>query len=1029
MDRSSVLTPRLPARAGARWRELPLRPLGGLLLLGLLVGAAAAELRSSAGQAWLFSRVAGEAAYEAAPGPSPAIRFGADGPYDRRLGYARIGEFVERLGPRGFRVVAQARWSPRMLALVDLGLPPLYRERVQAGLVVADQGGAALFQAAWPRRVYTSLSAVPPLVVDTLLFIENREVLDPLAPRRNPAVEWDRLALAVAGRLGVGGASLGGSTLATQIEKYRHSPDGLTDSPGEKLRQMTAASLRAYREGPDTRDARHRIVVDYLNTVPLAAVPGEGEIFGLGDGLLGWFGRDLGEQSLVLSGSRASAAERGDAYRHVLALLVSVRRPTDLLARDRDALERIVDRYLVALRAEGVIEPELFAAATAARLRFRGDGVPRSATDYVLDKATLTVRADLAHALGLTVYDLDRLDLAVDTTLDGEVQRRVTERLLELSRPENAAAAGLLGPRLLAGRADTRELVTSFSLYERTGDANLLRVQVDTLAQPFNVSEGIRLDLGSTAKLRTLVHYLTLVARLHERYAGLAPEQIRALAPSARDAIGHFVVEAMAADPELRLDALLDLALERSYSASSGERFFTGGGSHRFQNFDARHEGRRMTLRAAFRDSVNLPFVRLMRDVVDHEIAAGVPDADAVLADASHPARRAYLERFAERTSRERLASLHARYAGLDREARLARLAGSIPRPTATRLAVAFRSVRPEADAAALSAFLAEHAPGRGADAARAADLHERYPRERFSLVDRAYLARLHPLELWLATALEAQPELSLADVLAISGPAREEGSGWLFRTRHKRAQDRAIRIELEREAFEAIYVDWRAAGYPFAGLVPSLATAIGTSGDRPSALSELLGILLSDGFRLPSRRLGELRFAEGTPYETRLAPAAGSAARVLPREVALAVRALLFDVVEHGTALRARNAFRAADGTPLPVRVGGKTGTGDNRDKRFAPGGHLVASRARSRTATFAFVIDDRFFGVITTHVLGEESASHSFTSSLPAQIFKVLAPELRPLVAPVPDRPVLQAADPGAAPAEPRSPAPGRV
>ena len=63
----------------------------------------------------------------------------------------------------------------------------------------------------------------------------------------------------------------GGSTLATQIEKYRHSPEGRTASIPEKFRQMASASLRAYLDGPDTQRARERIVVDYLNTVPLSA--------------------------------------------------------------------------------------------------------------------------------------------------------------------------------------------------------------------------------------------------------------------------------------------------------------------------------------------------------------------------------------------------------------------------------------------------------------------------------------------------------------------------------------------------------------------------------------------------------------------------------------------------------------------------------------------------------------------------------------------------------------------------------------
>ncbi|MFP3335141.1 transglycosylase domain-containing protein, partial [Pseudomonas sp. SIMBA_064] len=87
------------------------------------------------------------------------------------------------------------------------------------------------------------------LVSNSLLFIENRDLLDPTQPQANPAVDWPRFAKAawsqVAKTLHLPGQSAGGSTLATQLEKYRHSPDGLTVSGAEKLRQMFSAGVRA----------------------------------------------------------------------------------------------------------------------------------------------------------------------------------------------------------------------------------------------------------------------------------------------------------------------------------------------------------------------------------------------------------------------------------------------------------------------------------------------------------------------------------------------------------------------------------------------------------------------------------------------------------------------------------------------------------------------------------------------------------------------------------------------------------------
>jgi hypothetical protein len=81
-------------------------------------------------------------------------------------------------------------------------------------------------------------------------------------------------------------------------------------------------------------------------------------------------------------------------------------------------------------------------------------------------------------------------------------------------------------------------------------------------------------------------------------------------------------------------------------------------------------------------------------------------------------------------------------------------------------------------------------------------------------------------------------------------------------------------------------------------------------------------------------------------------------------------------------------------------VPVGGKTGTGDNRYEVHAPGGRTIDSRVINRTATFVFVIGDRFFGTVTAFVPGPEAASYRFTSSLPVQIFKDLGPLLVSLV-----------------------------
>jgi len=353
------------------------RRAGYLLAFGLallvLAGIAAYELIASPFQAMLLADYAKRLSYQSAPGPSDRIRFPTSGPYDIRLGYVGLPDFRKRLEARGYLVSQQARLSPEMdkLAAYSLFLP--YREKTSAGLTLNDCAGAPFYQFASPRKTYVDFAAVPPVVANTLLFIENRELLDPNHPQRNPAVEWDRLAQAILEKMvkivQPGRNVPGGSTLATQIEKYRHSPDGLTMTAGDKLRQMASASVRAYLDGTDTRVTRRRIVLDYLNTVPLAAAPGFGEVHGIGDGLSAWFGLDFDQVNSQLK-QAAPTPESARAYKHVLGLLISQRKPSRYLTKGRKELDTLADVHLGLLADAGVISAAFRDMARAEKIEF-----------------------------------------------------------------------------------------------------------------------------------------------------------------------------------------------------------------------------------------------------------------------------------------------------------------------------------------------------------------------------------------------------------------------------------------------------------------------------------------------------------------------------------------------------------------------------------------------------------------------------------------------------------------------------------
>ncbi len=994
-----------PASAGShRYLYVTLGIL--LVLLGVtLATLLVAEARTSHFQAQELSRYAGTLRYSMAPGRSDRIRFPSHGPFDERLGYTRLPEFEQRLIDSGYDITHQARFSRALMEYTERGFFAPYAEKTQAGLTLSECRGETLYQFRHPQRQYAHFDAVPPLVVQTLLFIENRHLLDESTPYANPAVDWPRFTKAAFSQMGraldMPGQSSGGSTLATQMEKYRHSPRGRTDSPMEKLRQMVSASVRSYQHGPQTLTARQDVALHYLNTVPLAAAPGYGEVHGLGDGLWIWFGSDFEQLNQALAPATdkpADLAAAGLALRQVTALMIAQRRPSWYLAEGRPHLERLTDSYLRLMAESAWISLALSQAALRQRLSFRDFSQDPVRLRVEQDKGLQMARQRLATLLGTSLYDLDRVDFQARTTLNGALQNEVTAYLHRLADPEFAAEIGLLGERLLS--SDKTEAVRySFTLLERSDDGFRVRVQTDNTGQPFDINEGSKLELGSTAKLRVLATYLEVVAELHQRHAGQPGEVLRAIEVDRQDTLSRWVLDQLAAKPDLSLHELLQAAMERRYSASPAEAFFTGGGRHTFNNFRREDNGRNPTLSEAMRESLNLPFIRLMRDLVRYSTHQREPRSTLLENDAD-PRRQEYLARFADRQSQVFLQRFWRKYQGQGSEARLTAFLGGL-QLSAPRLAAVHRYLFPEADRDTFAAFLHEWLPeGSRLDDRQLEALYARYAPEALTLSDQGYVARVHPLELWLVGYLLDHPGASLAEATAASREQRQEIYGWLFKTRHRSARDVRIRTMLEVEAFVDLHRRWQRLGYPFDHLVPSLATAIGSSGDRPAALAELVGIILNDGVRLPTLRIDTLQFAVDTPYETHWLPADEQRYRVMAPEVAAVLRETLSQVVEGGTARRLQGSFTLENGELLAM--GGKTGTGNNRIESVSRSGQVINSQARNRTATYVFFLGDDHFGTLTAYVPGSESDSFRFTSALPVQVLKGMEPILRPYLTP---------------------------
>jgi membrane peptidoglycan carboxypeptidase len=980
-------------------QDAPFRPPLGLLVV-IVFTLAWMESETSTLQSRALAWVASESTSQLVPGRNadPLVR--PDGPYDRELGYSKIDTFVDNLENNGFEIVAQATASPMLRRLTEFGITPPYKEKGRTGLQIVDAYQRPFYTVQSPERGFDSFEDIPKILVDSLLFIENRRLLAPAASM-NPAVEWPRLARATiewgSSRLSDGDRAAGGSTLATQLEKLRHSPAGQTSSAREKLRQMASASLRAYVEGADTAASRRTLIADYLNTIKLAAVPGHGEVVGLPMGMVLWYGVDYRDAAKLLNApavDEQQLAEKAVAYRQALGLILAANRPYLFLVKDPQALRVRIDRFLVLLADSRVITRRLRDRALVADPTFT-PGRLQSISPSSLQRAEARPeRVQMLKLLGVdSLYEIDRIDARATTTTYDDVERRV-QALLDSVRDADSETTKRLRRIGLLNDEDPGALTVSFSMYERTDNANKLRLYADTERASSAVDESVMLDLGSTSKLRVLTTYLELLSDLYD-YENIAVEEL-----DQRDVLGGWAFDRRVAYPNESRREFLGAAMKRRYSASPDERFFTGGGLHRFGNFKDDDDDSRFSVRNATRHSINLVFVRLMHDIVSHRIHGIDTETRGILDQLDHPLRRAYLERAALTEGAQLVRKAYRRNQGL-RGDEMRAVAFEERPPTPRRAAIAIRYMETELSVEDFATEMMRFGTGMKPwllSADTLAEMYRDYDPAQFDRAELAYLSGIDWLELWTMKTMGVEPGIGIGRLMELSATERTQSFAWLYRTRRKSAQDRRIKSELEVDVFTWMHAQWKRQGYPFGRLVPSLATALGASADRPAALAELMGIIQADGMRLPRQRFERIRLGANTPYDTIAIPVPAKSVRVMGVEVARILKVALIDVATYGTARRCGAMVNGPQGRQLAI--GGKTGTGDHARKTTDAEGNVISEVAVSRSGMFPFLIGDRYFGAVTVFVKGSESEHYEFTSSLATEIFSLLKTEVEDVI-----------------------------
>ncbi len=338
-------------------------------------------------------------------------------------------------------------------------------------------------------------------------------------------------------------------------------------------------------------------------------------------------------------------------------------------------------------------------------------------------------------------------------------------------------------------------------------------MQTDSTDQPFDINEGSKLELGSTAKMRVLTTYLQIISELHDKYGAMSVPELKKVEVPDQDRLSQWVIDYLIQNKDHDLSKMLGAALDRKYSASPGEAFFTGGGLHVFHNFRKEDNGRMPTLRDALRESINLPFIRLMRDVVRYVTYSGPNSSAELLKDDRDPRRQEYLASFADREGTSFLLKFWKKYKNKDTQARLDTFLDSM-RPTPIRMAAVHRYLLPNASQEDFNSFVRAHLKGAKLTEKLTDDrlirLYDAYGPGTYDLPDQGFIAKVHPLDLWLMGYLLHNPDATFSQVVKASQFERQEVYSWLFKSKHKGARDSRIRTMLEIEAFLEIHQRWQ---------------------------------------------------------------------------------------------------------------------------------------------------------------------------------------------------------------------------
>ena len=761
-----------------------------------------------------------------------------------------------------------------MVRLLDWGVAPPYREPPVAGLRVSGMDGAAALRrhplAALVRRLRgrSRRCSCTRCCTSRTASCSRPTTRAPIRPSSGTA--WRRRACSTpapssACRYRCRAAARSRSSSRSTVTHRT----GRTSSPLDKLRQVAGASLKAYRDGADTREWRREIVVDYLNTAPLAAAPGYGEINGLGDGLYAWFGIDLADVKRGARRPTATRQRRARAYKHALALLIALRAPTTYLQTRSRRARRQGQRVRAPARqgrrhrrgagagragdTAAVPRPRAGGAAAAVRRARRRPtrSAPRCCSGWTCRASTSSTGCTSKPTAPST------------SPLQNEVERLFDN----LTDKDFVRANGLTGERLLRNADPTAGRLQPDALRAHAGTATCCASTPTTSSGPSTstaASSSISAAPPSCARWPTTSKSSPCsTASCTRRTPRRSTARARATRTATRSPRGRR--ETLAKQPDIGLDALLQAALDRQLFRQPGRSLL-----HRRRHARVRQLRQERQPAQAHRPrraaQLDQPGVR-PPDARPGALSPRPPRLRRrrwCSKDPHHPDRERM--RPGARRRRERARCCCGRIAaigGLTPDAAIASWLGSRAK-SPRHLAILFFAWQLGDTPAQLDEWL-EARSVTGASG-RSAQAGQRATAARTStLLDYGVPARPPSARSLGARRDRARAGRHLGRACTSAAPrrARTPRSG-CSAPRARRAQNQRLRIRVERDAFKRMTPYWQRLGFPFERLVPSYATAIGSSSDRPAALADLMGIIVNDGMRLPMLRLTRLQLGRG---------------------------------------------------------------------------------------------------------------------------------------------------------------------